>query len=305
MKISVIGGGNVGATALLCIAQKELANELVLIDIVEGMPQGKALDILEARPVQGFDGKIYGSNDYAAIKDSDIIVMTAGVARKPGMSREDLLKTNQKIIEDAADKIKELAPNAIVIVVTNPLDIMTYLMYRRTGFEPKRVFGMAGVLDTARFKTFIAEELNVSVEDVSTIVLGGHGDNMVPLKRLTSVSGIPITELLPDDKIEAMIERTRKAGGEIVKLLKTGSAYYSPGISVTAMVEAVVKDKRRFLSASAYLNGEYGEKDVYCGVPVIVGKNGIEKVIEIKLTEEEKNWLNKSIETVRKGISSL
>ncbi len=305
MKISVIGGGNVGASTVMYLAEKDLANEIVLVDIIEGMPQGKALDLLEAGPVEGYDVKTVGSNDYDAIKDSDIVIMTAGVPRKPGMSRMDLLKTNQGIVESAAEKVKALAKGAIFIVVTNPLDIMAYVAYKKSGLDPKRVFGMAGVLDSSRFRCFIADELKVSVEDVSALVLGGHGDDMVPVKRFASVGGIPLSELLPDDRIEALISRTRQAGGEIVKLLKTGSAFYSPAASAAIMVESIVKDKKRLLAAAAYLNGEYGAKDVYCGVPVILGKNGVEKVLEVKLSAEEKAALDKSIASVKEGINSI
>lgn len=305
MKISIIGAGNVGSSVAVYLAEKQLANEIVVVDIVEGMPQGKMLDLLQAGPVEGYDVKTVGSNNYNDISNSDIVVITAGVPRKPGMSRMDLLKTNEGIVKSAAEKVKELCNKAIVIVVTNPLDVMTYIAYKVTGFDSKKVFGMAGVLDSTRFRTFIAMELNVSVEDVSALVLGGHGDDMVPVKRFASVSGIPLGELLADDKINALIDRTRKGGAEIVSLLKTGSAYYAPAASVAIMVESIIKDKKRLVTASAYLNGEYGAKDVYCGVPVILGKNGIEKILEVKLSSEEKTALDKSIAAVKEGIDSL
>lgn len=305
MKISIIGAGNVGSTAALYLAKKDLAKEIVVVDIVEGVPQGKTLDIMQAGPVEYFSTVLKGSCDFKDIADSNIIVLAAGFPRKPGMDRMDLLIKNKEVVMQAAENIKKYAPNSIVIVVTNPLDIMTYVMYKGTGFNHTKVIGMAGVLDSTRFRTFIARELDCSLEDVSALVLGGHGDDMVPVKRFASVSGIPLTELLSDEKINELIDRTRKGGAEIVNLLKTGSAYYAPAASVALMVDAIAKDKKRLITASAYLNGEYGARDVYCGVPVILGKNGVEKIIEVKLLPEEKAALDKSIATVKEGINSL
>lgn len=305
MKISIIGAGNVGSTVALYLAKKDLVKEIVVVDIVEGVPQGKTLDIMQAGPVEYFSTVLKGSNDFRDITDSNIVILAAGFPRKPGMDRMDLLIKNKEVVMQAAENIKKYAPDSIVIVVTNPLDIMTYVMYKGTGFNHTKVIGMAGVLDSTRFRTFIARELDCSLEDVSDLVLGGHGDDMVPVKRFASVSGIPLTELLSDEKINELIDRTRKGGAEIVNLLKTGSAYYAPAASVALMVDAIVKDKKRLITASAYLNGEYGAKDVYCGVPVILGKNGVEKIIEVKLLPEEKAALDKSIATVKEGINSL
>jgi malate dehydrogenase len=303
-KVSVIGAGHVGATVAQYIAEMELA-DVAMVDIVEGLPQGKSLDLLEASPVRGFDSILSGSNDYKDTANSDIVVITGGLARKPGMSREDLLIKNSGIIKSIAEKVVKESPNSIIIMVTNPLDIMTYLCWKISGFSPNRVFGMAGVLDSSRFRAFVARELDVSVEDVQAIVLGGHGDSMVPLPRYCTVSGIPITELISKEKIDSIVQRTRKAGGEIVAYLKTGSAYYSPGACVAEMVEAVLKNKKRLLPCAAYLNGEYGLKDVYVGVPVILGAGGVEKIVEINLSEEEKNALHASAEAVRKNIAKL
>lgn len=303
-KVSVIGSGNVGATTALMIVERELA-DVVLVDIVEGIPQGKGLDMAESAPIDGFDSKVYGSNDYAEIRGSDIVIVTAGLPRKPGMSRLDLLKSNASIIGEISQNISKYAPASVVIMVTNPVDIMTYHAWKITGFPKNRVIGQAGVLDSARFATFIAMELDISVEDISAMVLGGHGDEMVPLPRYTTVSGIPITELLPADSIEKLIERTRKGGAEIVDLLKTGSAFYAPASAITRMVSAILKDKKRILPCSAYLKGEYGIHDVYVGVPVKLGINGVEEIIELKLTGSELQLLQNSAKVYKEGIQSL
>ena len=303
-KITIIGAGAVGATAAQRIVEKELG-DVVLTDIVEGLPQGKALDILESGPLCGYDSKITGTNDYRDIKGSDVVVVTAGIARKPGMTREDLLKINAKIIKGVSQNIAGYAPDSIVITVTNPLDIMTYYTMKNTGFQPSRVFGMSGVLDSGRFASFIANELGCSVRDISAMVLGGHGDTMVPLPRFTSVSGVPVTELLSEDAVRRLVDRTINGGAEIVNLLKTGSAYYAPSAAVANMVEAVVKDTDRILPVCAYLNGEYGRKDIYLGVPAKLGKRGVEEVIELELTGEEKKALDRSAEAVMSGIAAL
>lgn len=303
-KITIIGAGAVGATAAQRIAEKELGN-VVLTDIVEGLPQGKALDLMEAGPLFGYDSKITGTNDYRDIEGSDVVVITAGIARKPGMTREDLLKINTKIIREVSQNIAKYAPESIIITVTNPLDIMTYVTMKTTGFEPARVFGMSGVLDAGRFAAFIAMELGCSVRDISAMVLGGHGDTMVPLPRFTTVSGVPITELMSESTIQRLVDRTINGGAEIVNLLKTGSAFYAPSAAVTNMVEAMVKDTKRVLPVCAYLNGEYGRKDIYLGVPVKLGRRGVEEIIELKLAEDEKKALDKSADAVKSGIASL
>jgi malate dehydrogenase len=303
-KITIVGAGNVGATCAHWAAAKELG-DIVLIDVVEGVPQGKALDLREAAPIEGYDCNIIGTNDYADTADSDIAVITAGIARKPGMSRDDLIDTNAKIVSDVASKIAQHSPNAYIIVVTNPLDVMVYAAYKASGFPANRVFGMAGVLDSARFRTFIADEIGVSFEDVSAFVMGGHGDDMVPLVRYSYAGGIPIEKLIPQDRIEAIVDRTRNGGAEIVNYLKTGSAFYAPSRSVVEMVEAVLKDKKRILPVAAYCNGEYGINDTYVGVPAIIGGNGVEKIIELELSAEEKAALDKSIESVRKVMEKL
>lgn len=303
-KITIVGAGNVGATCAHWAAAKELG-DIVLVDVVEGIPQGKALDLMQAAPVEGFDALVTGSNDYADTAGSDVVVITAGIARKPGMSRDDLLATNSKIVKSVAEQVAKTSPGAYIIVVTNPLDVMTYVAYKASGFPPNRVFGMSGVLDSARFRTFVALELGISFEDVTTLVLGGHGDDMVPLVRYTYAGGIPIEKLLPREKIDALVERTRKGGAEIVNFLKTGSAYYAPSASVVQMIEAVLKDKKRILPVAAYLQGEYGEKDMYLGVPAVIGGNGVEKIIEIDLTQEERAALEKSIQSVRKLMAVL
>jgi malate dehydrogenase len=302
-KIAVVGAGMVGSSAALKMAQKELG-DIVLVDVVEFVAEGKALDMAESSPLDGFDVALIGkTNDYSVIKDSDVVVITAGVPRKPGMTRMDLLMTNAGIVETISNHIRELAPNSIVIVVTNPLDVMTYVAWKVTGFPRERVVGQAGVLDSIRMRYFVAQELGVSVKDVQAMVLGSHGDQMVPLPRYTTVSGVPITELLPPETIERINDRTRKAGTEIVNLLKTGSAYYAPGAAVAEMVEAIVRDKKRLMPCSVLLKGEYGLNDVFIGVPVILGKNGVERIVELKLTEEELKALHQSAEEVRKGIA--
>jgi malate dehydrogenase len=305
-KISVIGGGFTGATTAFLLAQKELG-DVVLVDIpqMENPTKGKALDMLEASPVQGFDANIIGTSDYANTADSDIVVVTAGIARKPGMSRDDLVQTNQKIMKSVAQEIVKYSPNAFVIVLTNPVDAMTYTIFKETGFPKNRVIGQSGVLDTARFRTFIAQELNLSVKDINGFVLGGHGDDMVPLIRYSYAGGIPLEKLIPKDRLDAIVERTRKGGGEIVNLLGNGSAYYAPAASLVEMCEAILKDQKRVLPAIAYLEGEYGYEGIYLGVPTILGGNGIEKVIELELTEEEKAALDKSAESVRKVMAAL
>ncbi len=303
-KITIVGAGNVGATAAQMVAEKELG-DVVMLDVIEGLPQGKSLDLMEAGPLLGCDTKITGTNDYKDIESSDVVVITAGIARKPGMSREDLLKINAKIIREVSQNIKKYASDSIVITVTNPLDIMTYAVMKATAFEPARVFGMSGVLDSARFSAFIAMELGCSVRDINAMVLGGHGDTMVPLPGFTTVSGVPITELMSHDTIRRLIERTINGGAEIVNLLKTGSAFYAPAAAIMNMAEAVIKDTKRILPVCAYLNGEYGKKNIYLGVPVKLGNCGVEEIIELKLNEDEKNALDSSAEAVRSGIALL
>jgi malate dehydrogenase len=296
-KVTIVGSGNVGATAAHWIAAKELA-DVVLIDIVEGVPQGKGLDLLEAMPIEKRDSYITGTNDYADTANSDIVVITAGIPRKPGMSRDDLLNTNYKIMKDVVGKVVEVSPNCILIIVSNPLDAMAQAAYKLSGFARQRVIGMAGVLDSARFRAFIADELRVSVENVTAFVLGGHGDTMVPLPRYSTVAGIPITELMDAETIERLVQRTRDGGAEIVKYLKTGSAYYAPSAAATEMVEAILKDKKKILPCAAYLQGEYGISGLFVGVPVKLGSSGIEQIIEIKLTADEKAALDKSAAAV-------
>lgn len=305
-KVSVIGAGFTGATTALMVAQKELG-DVVLVDIPdqEKPTQGKALDMLEASPVQGFDSNIIGTSDYKDTAGSDIVVITAGIARKPGMSRDDLVSTNAKIMKTVTKQVVEHSPECTIIVLTNPVDAMTYAVYQASGFPKNRVIGQSGVLDTARFRTFVAQELNLSVEDVTGFVLGGHGDDMVPLVRYSYAGGIPLEKMLPKERIDAIVERTRKGGGEIVGLLGNGSAYYAPAASLTQMVEAIIKDKRRVLPAIAYLEGEYGHKDLFLGVPVIVGGNGLEEVIELDLTDDEKQQLNKSVDSVKNVMNVL
>jgi malate dehydrogenase len=303
-KVTVVGAGNVGATTALRIHQLGYA-DVVLVDVIEDLPQGKGLDMLEAGPVTGTDGSITGSNNYEATADSDLVVITAGIARRPGMSRDDLLLTNMRITSSVTEQVVKYSPNCIIIAVTNPLDAMVQNVYENSGFPRNRVFGMAGVLDTARFRTFISQELNVSVEDVQALVLGGHGDDMVPLVRYTSVGGIPITELLAEEKIDQLVQRTRDGGGEIVALLKEGSAYYAPSAAITQMVEAVLLDKKRILPCCAYLEGEYGINGLCVGVPVKVGAGGMEEVIQIGLTESEKASLNRSAASVKELVEVM
>jgi len=301
-KITIVGAGNVGATAAHWAAEKELG-DIVLVDVIEGMPQGKALDLMEASPVDGFDSSV--TNGYEETKDSDVVIITSGLARKPGMTREDLLQKNKEIVQSVTEQVVKQSPNCIIIMVSNPLDTMTYLGLKVSKFPKNRVVGMAGALDAARFRTFIAMALNVSVEDTQTMLLGGHGDDMVPLPRYSTVSGIPVTELLPQDQIEKVVERTRKAGGEIVALLKSGSAYYSPSLCAVTMVEAIVKDKKRIIPSCAYLEGEYGLNDICFGVPVKLGANGIEEIIELQLNAEELEAVKKSAEGVNESIDNL
>ncbi|OGP65944.1 MAG: malate dehydrogenase, partial [Deltaproteobacteria bacterium RBG_13_53_10] len=296
--------GFVGATAAHWAAEKELG-DVVLVDIIEGLPQGKALDLFEASPIEGFDARVIGASGFEETRNSDVVIITSGVPRKPGMSREDLLDINKKIIGSVAAQVAERSPNAILIIVTNPLDTMTYLALKRSGFPKERVMGMAGILDTARFRAFIAMELGVSVEDIQALLLGGHGDEMVPLPRYTSVSGIPLTQLLSKEVIDRLVDRTRKGGGEIVNLLKTGSAFYAPSAGAIQMAEAILKDKKRILPCCAYLEGEYGLKDICFGVPVKLGVKGIESIIELALTEDEKKLVAKSADGVRKSIAEL
>lgn len=303
-KITVVGAGNVGATVAQLIAYRELG-DVVMVDIIEGLPQGKALDLLEAGPLEGYDSQITGANSYEPTAGSHLVVITAGIARKPGMSREDLLTTNANIVRAVTEQVVKYSPDAYLVVVSNPLDAMVYLVKHVSGFPKHRVVGMAGVLDSTRFRTFIAQELNVAVEDVQAFVLGGHGDSMVPLPRYSTVAGIPITHLLPKDKIDRLVQRTRDGGGEIVNLLKTGSAFYAPGSSVVQMVEAMVKDKKRVLPCAAYLEGEYGLKDLYFGVPVKLGADGVEQIIEIELTAEERAALVASAKEVQETIKQL
>ena len=303
-KITVIGAGNVGATCAQRAAEKELA-DVVLVDVVEGLPQGKGLDLCEAAPVEKHDAHITGTNDYQATADSDIIIVTAGIARKPGMSRDDLISTNAGIVNSVVSQAAKLSPQAVFIIVSNPLDAMCHVALKASGFPPERVIGMAGVLDSARFRYFIAEALDVSVENTHAFVLGGHGDTMVPLPRFSTVAGIPITELMSEDKIKALCERTANGGAEIVGLLKTGSAFYAPASAAVEMAESILKDKKKILPCAAYLTGQYGYNDLYIGVPVKLGKGGILDIIEIKLSEQEKAALDKSADSVRGLVKTL
>jgi len=304
-KATVIGAGNVGATAAMRLAEKELA-DVVLIDVLEGVPAGKALDLTEAAPVEAHDARITGTtNDYEPARDSDVVIITAGIARKPGMSRDDLLSTNMGIMKTVTQEVARVAPEAILIIVSNPLDAMCHVAYEVSGFPKNRVMGMAGVLDSARFRAFIAMELDVSVENTHAFVLGGHGDTMVPLPRYSTVAGIPITELMPPDRIEALVERTRTGGAEIVGLLKTGSAYYAPASAAVQMAEAILKDKKQILPCAALLEGEYGIKDLFIGVPVKLGKDGVEAIIEIELQTDEKAALDRSADAVRTLVDDM
>ena len=304
-KITVVGAGNVGASTALGLAQRELAREIVMIDVVEGVPQGKGLDQWESAPIEGWDARMSGTNNYDDTADSDLIVVTAGIARKPGMSREDLLNTNAGIVRDVSTQIKRTSPNAIVIMVSNPLDVMAYVCMKTTGFPRERVIGMAGVLDTARYRSFIALELDIGVEDIQALVLGGHGDTMVPLASYTTVSGIPLAQLLPQDRIDKLVDRARTGGAEIVSLLKTGSAYYAPGAAAVQMAEAIVRDKKRILPCSAWLQGEYGMRDLFLGVPCKLHRGGLGRVIEVELTSEEQAALRKSADAVRETMALL
>jgi malate dehydrogenase len=305
-KISIIGAGNIGATTALWCAAAELG-DIVLLDIpaTEGMPKGKALDLMQASPIVGFDANITGTTSYEDTKDSDVVVITAGIARKPGMSRDDLLGTNAKIVGDVASNIKNTSPNAVVIVVSNPLDAMVQHAFQVTGFDPKKVIGQAGVLDTARYRTFLAMELGVSVEDIQAMLLGGHGDTMVPVPSCTSVGGVPVTQLIKPERLAEIVQRARVGGGEIVGLLKTGSAYYAPAAATTQMVEAVIKDKKRLIPVAAYCDKEYGVGGFYVGVPVILGSGGVERIIELNLTEQEKADLRKSIDAVKELVAAM
>ena len=302
-KITVVGAGNVGATAAQLVVEKHLG-DVVLVDIVEGVPQGKALDLTESGPVEGYDSRITGTNGYDDTADSDVIVITAGIPRKPGMSRDDLLKTNYNIVKSVTEQVVQRSPDSILIVVSNPLDAMVQTAFRASGFPRNRVMGMAGVLDSARFRAFISLELNVSVDNVHAFVLGGHGDTMVPLPRYSTVSGVPITELLPADAIERLVDRTRKGGAEIVGLLKT-SAWYAPGAAIVEMVEAILHDKKKILPCAAYLEGEYGINDLYVGVPVKLGEAGIEEIIQIELTLEERAELQNSAAAVKELVEII
>ncbi len=321
-KITVVGGGHVGETCARGLAEKELAREVVLVDILEGIPQGKALDQWESAPIEGFDSHVVGVNDYEEAAGSDIFIVTAGIARKPGMSRDDLLKTNAGIVESVSKEIARVAPDSIIIMVSNPLDVMAYVAKQASGFPRERVIGMAGVLDTARLRSFISLELDVSVEDIQALVLGGHGDTMVPLLSYTNISGIPITQFLGSERIEALFDRTRKGGAEIVgylktgsayyapaahnrRYLKTGSAYYAPAAAAVQMAEAIVKNKRRILPCAAYLEGEYGHEGIFLGVPCQLGEGGLQKIIEVELTESEAEALENSAEAVRETIGAL
>ncbi len=303
-KVTVVGAGNVGATAAQRLAEKELC-DVVLVDIIEGVPQGKALDLTEAAPVEKHDAHLTGTNNYDATEKSDIVIITAGIARKPGMSRDDLLSTNAGIIRSVTQEVSKLSPDAVIIVVSNPLDAMCHVAFETSGFPKNRVIGMAGVLDSARFRAFISMELNVSVESIHAFVLGGHGDTMVPLPRYSTVAGISITELMSKDRIDALVERTANGGAEIVSLLKTGSAYYAPASAAVEMAESILKDKKKILPCAAYLEGEYGINNLFIGVPVKLGANGIEKIIQIELTDEEKSALQKSADAVTELVEAL
>jgi malate dehydrogenase len=298
-KVAVVGAGNVGATAAQRLAEKHLARTVVMIDVVEGVPQGKALDQWQSGPIEGFDARVIGTNGYDEAANAELFVVTAGIARKPGMSRDDLVKTNAGIVRSVAKEIARVAPQSIIVVVSNPLDVMCYVAMRASGFPRERVIGMAGVLDTARYRMFLAEAMRVSVEDIQAMVLGGHGDTMVPLVSYTTVSGIPVSQLIAADKLAAIVDRTRNGGAEIVAHLKTGSAYYAPSAAAVQMVEAIALDKQRILPCSAWLQGEFGLKDVFCGVPCRLGRNGIEQILEIMLTAGERTELVKSAEAVR------
>jgi len=304
-KITVVGAGNVGATAAQRLAEKQLARSVVLVDVIEGVPQGKGLDQWESAPIEGFDTRVVGANDYGPAAGSEIVVVTAGIARKPGMSRDDLVRTNADIVKQVSQEIKRNCPNAIVLVVSNPLDVMCWVTKQVTGFPRERVIGMAGVLDTARYRAFLAAALDVSVEDIQAMVLGGHGDTMVPLVSYTTVSGIPVTHFLDRAALGKIVERTRNGGAEIVSYLKTGSAYYAPSAAVVQMVEAIVRDKKRVLPCAAWLEGEYGLSGMYCGVPCKLGRRGLEQVIEVKLSADEQAALEKSAAAVKETMQAV
>ncbi len=304
-KITVVGAGNVGATTAQRLAEKSLARRVVMVDVVEGVPQGKGLDQWESAPIEGFDTRVIGTNGYDETADSDIVIITAGIARKPGMSRDDLLNTNAGIVTQVSEHIKRSSPNAIIIMVSNPLDVMSYVAKQVTGFPRERVLGMAGVLDTARYRSFLAEALDVSVEDIQAMVLGGHGDTMVPLISYTTVSGIPVTQLMDRKTLDAIVDRTRNGGAEIVKYLKTGSAYYAPSAAAVQMAEAIVHDKKRILPCAAWLEGEYGMSGLFLGVPCKIGRKGLEQILEVELTPQERSDLAKSADAVREPMSVL
>jgi malate dehydrogenase len=304
-KITVVGAGNVGATAAQRLAEKELARRVVLVDVIEGVPQGKALDQWESAPIEGFDTRVLGANDYSPAAGSELVVVTAGIARKPGMSRDDLVRTNADIVKQVSLEIKRHCPDAIILVVSNPLDVMCWVAKQVTGFPRERVLGMAGVLDTARYRAFLAEALDVSVEDIQAMVLGGHGDTMVPLVSYTTVSGIPVTQLLDKAKLDTIVERTRNGGAEIVAFLKTGSAYYAPSAAVTQMVEAIAHDKKRILPCAAWVQGEYRVSGVYLGVPCKLGRRGLEQILEVKLSAEEQAALKKSADAVKETMGTV
>jgi malate dehydrogenase len=304
-KVAVVGAWNVGATAAQRLAEKNLARTVVLIDVLEGIPQGKALDQFQSGPIEGFDTRVIGTNGYDEAAGAEVFVVTAGIARKPGMSRDDLVKTNAGIVKSVAEQIRRVAPDSIIVVVSNPLDVMCYVSMQASGFPRERILGMAGVLDTARYRTFLAEAMDVSVEDIQAMVLGGHGDTMVPLVSYTTVSGIPVTQLLEQSKLDAIVDRARNGGAEIVGLLKTGSAYYAPSAAAVQMVEAIAHDKKRILPCAVWLQGEYGITDVFCGVPVKLGRRGLEQVVDIRLTAEESKALHASAEAVRSTMVAL
>ena len=304
-KITVVGAGNVGATTAQRLAEKELARRIVLVDIMEGIPQGKGLDQWESASIEGFDTHVVGTNTYDETADSEIVVVTAGIARKPGMSRDDLLNTNAGIVKQVSESIRDSSPKSIIIMVSNPLDVMCYVAKQVTGFPRERVIGMAGVLDTARYRSFIAEALDVSVRDIQAMVLGGHGDTMVPLISYTSVSGIPVTQLMPAARLQAIVDRTRNGGAEIVKYLKTGSAYYAPSSAAVQMCEAIVHDQKRILPCAAWLEGEYGMNGLFLGVPCKLGRGGLEQILEVELTQEESEALAKSADAVREPMTAV
>jgi malate dehydrogenase len=304
-KVAVVGAGNVGATAAQRLAEKNLARTVVLIDVLEGIPQGKALDQFQSGPIEGFDTRVIGTNGYDEAAGAEVFVVTAGIARKPGMSRDDLVKTNAGIVKSVAEQIRRVAPDSIIVVVSNPLDVMCYVAMQASGFPRERILGMAGVLDTARYRTFLAEAMDVSVDDIQAMVLGGHGDTMVPLVSYTTVSGIPVTQLLEQAKLDAIVDRARNGGAEIVGLLKTGSAYYAPSAAAVQMVEAIAHDRKRILPCAVWLQGEYGIKDVFCGVPAKLGRRGLEQVVDIRLTAEESKALHASAEAVRSTMVAL